>query len=70
MLLYRFSLSQCPHEEKLLPTAEDPRSTGEFGMCWSFFMPRPKVWILANQDERVIKTVHCIHCWQFRLLWV
>ena len=64
-LLYRFSLSQHPHKEKLLPTPEDPRSTGE-----SFFMLRPKVWILANQDGQVIKTVHHIHCWQSRLLWV
>ena len=35
--------------------------------CWPFFMPRPKVWILANQDGWVIKTVHCIYCWQFGL---
>ena len=42
MLLYRFSPSLCPHKERLLPAAEDPRSTGQFGRCWSFFMPRPK----------------------------
>ena len=50
MLLYRFLLSQCPHEERLLPTAKNPGNAEEFGRCWSFFMPRPKVWILANQD--------------------
>ena len=38
MLLYRFlPLSQWPHEERLLSAAEDPRSAGEFGRCWSFF---------------------------------
>ena len=30
----------------------------EFDQCWTFFMPRPKVWILANQDGQVIKTVY------------
>ena len=70
MLLYRFLPSEHPHEERLLPTAEDARSAGEFGRCWSFFKPRPKVWILANQDGQVIKTVHHVHCWQFRLLQV
>ena len=69
-LLYRFLPSQCPHQERLLPVAEDPGSIGEFGRCWSFFMPRPKIWILANQDRQVIKTVHHVHCLQFRLLWV
>ena len=70
MLLYRFLQSQCLHEERLLPIADDPGSIGEFGRYWSFFMPRPKIWILANQDGRVIKIVHCIHCQQFRLLQV
>ena len=66
MLLYRFLPSQCLHEERLLPIAEDPGIIWEFGRCWSFFMPRPKIWILANQDEWVIKTVHCIHRQQFK----
>ena len=26
----------------------------------SFFMPRPELQILANQDGRVIETIHCI----------
>ena len=55
MLLYRFLPSQHLHDKRLLPTAEDPGSTGEFGRCWSFFMPRPKVWILANQDGQSSK---------------
>ena len=62
-VLYRFLPSQCPHEERLLPTAKDPGGAGEFGRYWSFFMLRPKAWILANQDGRVIKTVHCTYCW-------
>ena len=66
-VLYRCPLSQCHHEERFLPTAKDSGSTGEFGRCWSFFMLRPKVWILANQDGRVIKTVHHIYRWEFRL---
>ena len=33
-----------------------------------FSMSRPEVWILANQDGRVFETVHCVYCWQFRLL--
>ena len=70
MLLYRFLLSQCLHEERLLPAGKDPGSIGEFDRCWSFFMSKPKVWILANQDRRVFKTVHCIYSWQFRPLWV
>ena len=41
-LLYRFLPSQCLHEERLLPTARDSGSPGEFGRCWSFFMLRPK----------------------------
>ena len=50
MLLHRFQPSQCPHEERFLPMAEDPGGIGELGQCWPFFMPTLKVWILANQD--------------------
>ena len=67
--MYRLLPSQCLHKERLLPTAEDLASAGEFGRCWPFLIPRPKVWILANQDGQVVKTVH-IYCWQFRLLQV
>ena len=30
----------------------------------------PEVWILANQDGWVIKTVHYVYCWQPRLFWM
>ena len=33
-------------------------------------MPRHEVWILADQDEWIVETVHCIYCWQPRLLQV
>ena len=35
-LLYRFLSSQCLHKERLLPTAEDLGSTGEFGSSGHF----------------------------------
>ena len=50
MLLHRFPPSRHPHEERFVPTVKDPEGAGELGQCWPFFMPRPKVWILANQD--------------------
>ena len=33
-------------------------------------MPRPEVQILANQDAWVVEAIHCIYCWQPRLLSV
>ena len=71
MEAYAFArISEERNEERFLPTAKGPGGTGELGWCWPFFMPRPKVWILANQDGWATKTVHFIYHWQFRLLWM
>ena len=43
------------HEEGFLPIARNSGGIGEFGRCWSFFMPRPEVWILENQDGQAFK---------------
>ena len=70
MLLHRLPLTQHPHKEGLLSIAKNPGGTWKPGQYWPFFMPRPEVWILADQDGWIIEAVHCIYCWQPRLLWV
>ena len=36
--MYRFLLSQCPHEERLLPIAEDPRGVALNSGFWQIKM--------------------------------
>ena len=68
--LHRLLSSQCLHKEGFLPVAEDPRGTLKFGWCRPFLIPQPEVWILADQDEQVVKAVHCIYCQQPGILQV
>ena len=48
MLLYRLPLPQCLYEERLLPLAKNSRGVRESGRSWSFFLPGPKIGVLAN----------------------
>ena len=45
----------------LLPSAQDPGGIEEFGRCRTFFLPRPKIGILANKIGGGIKTIYCLH---------
>ena len=38
------------HEKRLLPSAQNPGSIGEFSRCWTFFLLRPQVGVLANKN--------------------
>ena len=49
----------------LLPLAKDSGGVRESGRCWTFFLPGPKVGILANKNGGGIKTVYYLYGWQF-----
>ena len=49
----------------LLPPAEDSGGIGESGRCWTFFVPRPQIGVLANKNGGGIKTVYHLHGRQF-----
>ena len=65
MILYQLPLPECAYEKGLLPPAENSGGIGEFGSCWTFFVPRPQVGVLANKDGGCIKAVYHLHSRQF-----
>ena len=54
-------------QKVLLPPAEDSGGIGESGRCWTFFVPRPQIGVLANKNGGGIKTVYCLHGRQFQV---
>ena len=42
-------------QKGLLPSAQNPGGTGEFGRCWTFLLLRPQVGVLANKMEEASK---------------
>ena len=49
------------YKKGLLPPSENSGGIGEFGRCWTFFMPRPQIGVLANKNGGGIQTIHCFH---------
>ena len=48
--------------QKRTPTpAQNTEGIGEFGRCWTFFLLRPQIRVLADKDERGIEAVHYLH---------
>ena len=56
---------ECSHEKGLIPPAQNTRGIGEFGRCWTFFLLRSQIMVLADKDGRGIKAVHHLHSRQF-----
>ena len=60
MILYRLPLPECAHAKGLLPPAENSGGIGESGRCWTFFVPRPQIRVLANKNGGGIKVIYCL----------
>ena len=45
----------------LLPPAENSGGIGESSRCWTFFVPRPQIGVLANRNGGGIETIYCLH---------
>ena len=67
MILYQFCLPECAYEKGLLPPAKNLGGIGQSGRCWTFFMPRPQIGVLANKNGRGINVIYCLHSRQFRV---
>ena len=48
-----------------IPLPRDSGGVGESGRCWTFFVPRPQIRVLANKNGGGIETIYCLHCRQF-----
>ena len=64
-MLYQLLPTECMYEKGLLPTSENSGGIGESGRCWTFFMPRPQIGVLANKNGGGVQTIYCLHSKQF-----
>ena len=48
--LYQLLTSEHMYKEGFLPIAPNTGGTGEFGRCWSLFLPGSEVRILADKN--------------------
>ena len=46
----------------LLAPAKNSGGIGESGRCWTFFVSRPQIGVLANKNGGGIEVIHCLHC--------
>ena len=46
------------YEKGLLSPAKNSGGIGESSRCWTFFVSRPQVWVLANKDGGGINTIY------------
>ena len=65
MILYRLLPPECTYKKGLLPPAKNSGGVGESGRCWTFFMPRPQIRVLANKNGGGIKAIYHLHSRQF-----
>ena len=61
MILYQLLLPECAYEKGLLPPAKNSGGAGESGRCWTFFVPRSQVGVLANKNGGGVKAIYCLH---------
>ena len=52
---------ECSYEEGFLPIAPNTGGTEELSGHWPLFLTGSEIQILADQDVRGIKAVHCFH---------
>ena len=45
----------------LLPSAQNTGGVGEFGRCWTFFLLRSQIRVLADNDGRGVEAVHHLY---------
>ena len=65
-VLHLLSPPEHAHEKGLLPPAQNTGGIGEFGRCWTFFLRRSEIRVLADKDGRGVKAVHCLHS---KVIW-
>ena len=57
-----FQMLEHSYEEGFLPITPNTRGARELSRHRPLFLPGSEIWILADQDGRGIKAVHCFHC--------
>ena len=58
---HQLLLPECLHKEGFLPSPQNTGGIGELGGHWTFFLLGSQIQILADEDGRDIKAVHCLH---------
>ena len=69
-ILYWLLLPECTYKKGLLPPAKNSGGAGESSRCWTFFLPRPQIGVLANKNGGGIKAIYCLHSRQFEVLQI
>ena len=63
--MYQLPLPECMYKKGLLPPAKNSEGIGESCRCWTFFVPRPQIEVLANENGGGIKAIYYLHSRQF-----
>ena len=64
-ILYQLLPPEHVYEKGILPPSKNSGGVGESGRCWTFFVPRPQIGVLANKNGGGIQTIYHLHSRQF-----